>query len=204
MFWISCSYADQLQKQSDSYGYLIERATKRQEYVLHQEEIAFRETQAKVLRLLEEMRQDRFGKDAKIPLCIGELVLHLNREAYAQEHPIRERAMQGLYEMMMDYIEEHLKENLDLNELSHIFHVSKYHISHVFKDETGISVHQYILKKRLDACKAPSAAAIRSRASTRCLDFGIIPLLPGISEGIWDFPERISGDVGEAGSDVRK
>ena len=126
--------------------------------MLHQEEIAFRETQAKVLRLLEEMRQDRFGKDAKIPLCIGELVLHLNREAYAQEHPIRERAMQGLYEMMMDYIEEHLKENLDLNELSHIFHVSKYHISHVFKDETGISVHQYILKKRLDACKS----AIRS------------------------------------------
>ena len=110
VFWISYSYADQLQKQSDSYGYLIERATKRQEYVLHQEEIAFRETQAKVLRLLEEMRQDRFGKDAKIPLCIGELVLHLNREAYAQEHPIRERAMQGLYEMMMDYIEEHLKE----------------------------------------------------------------------------------------------
>ena len=26
VFWISCSYADQLQKQSDSYGYLIERA----------------------------------------------------------------------------------------------------------------------------------------------------------------------------------
>ena len=46
-------------------------------------------------------------------------------------------------------MEEHLKENLDLNELSRIFHVSKYHISHVFKDETGISVHQYILKKRL-------------------------------------------------------
>ena len=143
-------------------------------------------------------------KDAKIPLCIGELVLHLNREAYAQEHPIRERSMKGLYEMMMDYIEEHLKENLDLNELSRIFHVSKYHISHVFKDETGISVHQYILKKGLMPAKAPSAAAIRSRASTRCLDFGIIPLLPGISEGIWDFPERISGDVGEAGSDVRK
>ena len=27
VFWISYSYADQLQKQSDSYGYLIERAT---------------------------------------------------------------------------------------------------------------------------------------------------------------------------------
>lgn len=161
--------------------------------MLHQEEIAFRETQAKVLRLLEEMRQDRFGKDAKIPLCIGELVLHLNREAYAQEHPIRERSMQGLYEMMMDYIEEHLKENLDLNELSRIFHVSKYHISHVFKDETGISVHQYILKKGLMPAKAPSAAAIRSRASTRCLDFGIIPLFTGHFGRNMGFPRKNIG-----------
>lgn len=153
VFWISCDYADQLQKQSESYGYVLKRAMERQKYVLHQEEIAFRETQSKVFRLLEEVRQDRFGKEEKISLCIGDLLLHLNREAYSQEHPIRERAIQGLYELMMDYIEEHLKENLELDELARVFHVSKYHISHVFKEETGISVHQYILKKRLDACK---------------------------------------------------
>ena len=39
-------------------------------------------------------------------------MLHLNREAYAQKHPIRERAMQGLYEMMMDYIEEPFFQNI--------------------------------------------------------------------------------------------
>ena len=28
------------------------------------------------------------------------------------------------------------------------FYVSKYHIAHIFKDNIGISVHQYITKKR--------------------------------------------------------
>lgn len=31
--------------------------------------------------------------------------------------------------------------------------MSKYHISHIFKDNMGIPLHQYILKKRLHASK---------------------------------------------------
>ena len=31
--------------------------------------------------------------------------------------------------------------------------MSKYHIAHIFKDNIGISLHQYILKKRLHASR---------------------------------------------------
>ena len=31
--------------------------------------------------------------------------------------------------------------------------MSKYHIAHIFKENTGISIHQYIMKKRLAACR---------------------------------------------------
>ena len=31
--------------------------------------------------------------------------------------------------------------------------MSKYHIAHVFKDEIGMSIHQYISKKRLARCR---------------------------------------------------
>ena len=34
------------------------------------------------------------------------------------------------------------------------FFVSKYHIAHIFKEQMGLSVHQYILKKRMQASKA--------------------------------------------------
>ena len=54
---------------------------------------------------------------------------------------------------LIRYIEEHINEDLRLDTLSELFFVSKYHISHLFKDKMGISLHQYILKKRLAMSK---------------------------------------------------
>ena len=42
---------------------------------------------------------------------------------------------------------------MSLDSLAGEFYVSKYHIAHVFKDHIGISIHQYIMKKRLSACR---------------------------------------------------
>ena len=58
-----------------------------------------------------------------------------------------------LYLNLCDYINNHLEENLSLDRLADFFYVSKYHISHLFKDHMGISLHQYIIKKRLHASK---------------------------------------------------
>ena len=40
-----------------------------------------------------------------------------------------------------------------LDELAAAFHLSKYYLSHKFKDYTGTTVHQYILAKRINAAK---------------------------------------------------
>ncbi|MBR1931467.1 MAG: helix-turn-helix transcriptional regulator [Lachnospiraceae bacterium] len=53
----------------------------------------------------------------------------------------------------MLYIEDHLEEELSLDDLAAKFYVSKYHIAHMFKEQLGISIHQYILKKRLALCR---------------------------------------------------
>ena len=44
------------------------------------------------------------------------------------------------------YIDEHLSEDLSLERLAAELLLSKYHIAHVFKDEIGMSIHQYIPK----------------------------------------------------------
>ena len=59
----------------------------------------------------------------------------------------------NLYQGLADYIEENLDGDLSLENLAKQFYVSKYHIAHVFKDSTGLSIHQYITKKRLSACR---------------------------------------------------
>lgn len=54
-----------------------------------------------------------------------------------------------LYDQIRNYIEEHLDEDLSLGAIADHFYLSRSYVSHLFRDQFGISVHQYILKKRL-------------------------------------------------------
>ena len=50
---------------------------------------------------------------------------------------------------MVDYINQHLEDDLSLDKLSEKFFVSKYHLCRVFKEHTGFTVNKYITKKRI-------------------------------------------------------
>ncbi len=51
------------------------------------------------------------------------------------------------------YIDNHFKENLSLEMLAEITHVSKYHMVHVFTEEYGISPINYLIYKRIEEGK---------------------------------------------------
>lgn len=48
-----------------------------------------------------------------------------------------------------DYINDHIDEELSVESLSSRFFVSRYYFMHKFKEYTGITVHRYILEKRI-------------------------------------------------------
>ncbi len=48
-----------------------------------------------------------------------------------------------------EYINTHLHEDLNVDRLSRMFFLSKYHFMRLFKEATGYSVHQYVLEKRI-------------------------------------------------------
>ena len=130
VFWVSREYASRLMELSPAYGYLMQRAEVSGKNVFHSDVITFNATQFKIFQLIEEMQMERFGREARIPLLVNDLILHL------------------IY-----YIEEHLEEELSLEKLAGAFFVSRYYVAHVFKEQAGISVHQYILKKRMQASR---------------------------------------------------
>lgn len=56
-------------------------------------------------------------------------------------------------ENVMEWIENRFKEKFCLEELAAELHLSPYHISHLFKEATGISITNYIIARRLkEAC----------------------------------------------------
>lgn len=153
VFWISQDYCRQLMQISSDYGYLMQHVSITKQYIYHYDVIEFNAIKSKVFQILEEIHFDRFGKAAKISLCINDLLLHVNRTIYEQNHPATPKEELSLYENLISFIEGHLEEDLSLERLSNEFFVSKYHIAHVFKENLGMSVHQYITKKRLAQCK---------------------------------------------------
>ena len=145
VFWISVEYCNQLMEVSSSYGYLMQNVLVKKTY---------NTIQYRIFQLIEEIKSERFGKEAKVSLCVNDLVLQLNRIVYEQQNPKSEKEEQNLYQNIIYYIDDHLDEELSLEQLAGQFFVSKYHIAHIFKEQMGLSVHQYILKKRMQASKA--------------------------------------------------
>ena len=153
VFWISQEYCSHLLQLSPDYVYLMQYVETSKTYLFHNDRITFNTIQSLILRLIEEMHSERFGRAAQITLCVNDLVLFLNRLIYARNVPSSPGEEKDLYRQLTSYIEEHLDEDLPLEKLAEEFYVSKYHIAHVFKDRIGMSIHQYITKKRLALCK---------------------------------------------------
>ena len=130
MITMSVEYCNQLMEVSSSYGYLMQNVLVKKTYIFHNDLITFNTIQYRIFQLIEEIKSERFGKEAKVSLCVNDLVLQLNRIVYEQQNPKSEKEEQNLYQNI------------------------KYHIAHIFKEQMGLSVHQYILKKRMQASKA--------------------------------------------------
>lgn len=153
VLWISQDYCQKLIAESASYAYLIEQVRSKGSYLFHTDLISFNAIQFQIFQLIEEIQCNRFGKEARIPLGINSLILQLNRIAYEQQHQKTEREQLSLYQNLIYYIDEHIEEDLSLEQLANRFFLSKYYIAHTFKEKSGMSVHQYIMKKRLQLSK---------------------------------------------------
>lgn len=54
---------------------------------------------------------------------------------------------------LYDYIEDHICEDIRLSELANLCGLSKYHFCRQFKKFTGLTPHQYIIRRRIDVAK---------------------------------------------------
>ena len=176
VFWVSAAFAEQLRARSADYVYLMEYAAENQKYLFPLDSVEFNTIQYRTIRLIEEMRSDHFGKETQIFLYVSDLLMQINRTVYEQHHPLTRKAQLSLYEQLCFYIDEHLSEDLSLERLAAELFVSKYHIAHVFKDEIGMSIHQYICCSDFTTIRVFTARLKKSTGSRRRILKNCIPL----------------------------
>lgn len=55
--------------------------------------------------------------------------------------------------LVIDYINEHLGRGVSLRELAAIAQLTQFHFCRAFKQTTGLSPHQYLIKQRVEQAK---------------------------------------------------
>ena len=120
--------------------------------VLHIENVIFNDLQNKLLLIIRERQENRFGSGTQMLLLMTSIMLTLSRCVYEKEHRQAPFTL-SFKSKICTYIDEHIRENITLDMLAEAFFLSKYYISHTFTETMGISIHQYIIKRRLEACK---------------------------------------------------
>lgn len=152
ILWISQDYCEHLLNVSKDLVYPMQRAAVTKKNIYHFDVFTFNELKVQMFRLIREMRGNRFGRTIRIALSIHDFIFTISRNVYEIDNHEQMHEQNTLYDNILLYIDDHITENLTLDSIADAFFISKYHISHVFTENSSISLHQYIIKKRLNLC----------------------------------------------------
>ena len=82
------------------------------------------------------------------------LLVHLTRSWAKGTLPSTSLRNRGALEKVSKFIDENISEELSLNALAVIAHVSPRQLARMFRHSFGTSVHQYVLQRRVERAKA--------------------------------------------------
>ena len=106
---------------------------------------------AQLQGLLESLTKEYYGAQMGSTICakglLMQFLVEVNRLAGQTADKLRQEP--DLMGQVIAYIGNHYQENLTLETLAKQFYVSKFYLSHEFRARVGISIHRYIIFRRL-------------------------------------------------------
>jgi AraC family transcriptional regulator len=112
--------------------------------------------EAIALLLLAELKQDNLGSRLYIESLANLLAVQLLRQYSASKPhlPVYEGGLpQRQLRQVLDYIHDHLEQDIKLADLAELLGMSQFHFSHLFKQAIGTSPYQYLLQQRVERAK---------------------------------------------------
>lgn len=103
-------------------------------------------------QLIHHLETDSYGSDLLSLSNVIQLLVMVN-ETFSNKNQYITSIISPKILPVLQYIDLNLTENLSLDYLSNKLTISKYYLSHLFKENTGSTVYQYILLKRIALAK---------------------------------------------------
>jgi len=117
--------------------------------------VVYTQTDESIARRIEQLltdleaytEQSQYHNALRISICI-ELLILLNENASDTVFPT-----QGLVQKAVEYINNHIQEDIRIDSICEAIHVSKFYFCKKFKQSTGVTVMNYILNTRIVSAK---------------------------------------------------
>ena len=132
------------------------RDSARRKLYLLRPESALLQAIVQAFEKLTAVSEDRGeGRETLRNCTMGELLVCLNRAYLGTAHEMYEDIVSNeKVGEVISYINRNLCEPLTLDDLSARFFIGKFYLTRLFERHTGLTLHQYIIKKRLTAARA--------------------------------------------------
>lgn len=124
-----------------------------------------------IFELEHSLSSEEFGNTLLSNALFIQFMVYLNRIFLGEQYETTSDSFRcdKQVERILDYLNQHITEELSIDTLAQKFFISKYYFMHKFKQETGFTVHNYIQQKRLLlSCKLIKEGIPIVKASEQC------------------------------------
>lgn len=153
VIWMTNEMLEQLSSPEADLLHCIRYISEKQYFLISEqtpENLLIRTLMQQLSRLQQE---EIYGKEVLIAGFLRQIILYAYHSVRSSGLPPKRIVKSPLIDATVDYIAHHLTEPITLETLAGLLFVSKYHLAHTFKDHMGVSLHQYIISKRLVLAK---------------------------------------------------
>ena len=150
VLWISKTYLERFDQGPESLIRCFDTSLPTHSNLIHPAPSQHEQLQS----LMEALVRERSCGDYASGLCAEGILMQflvlVNRLALrAPQETAAPGETPALISQVLSYINDHYREELSLELLAQRFYVSKYHLMRKFKESTGYTIHNYLVKKRL-------------------------------------------------------
>ncbi len=150
IIYVSPQFIHSYQDKDYDLNYCFERAKKEHSNVLRIHSMDKSKLYQVCLELEHSIHNNDFANELYQKILFLEFMIQLNRTAISGRINYRDSDMANTKLLqILDYINEHLAEDITIDKLSAKFYLNRYYLMHFFKEGTGYTVGNYITEKRL-------------------------------------------------------
>lgn len=148
VIWVNDAFLQQDANEEDDLLSCFNRACEKQN-ILRLVDSDLQAMKHRLYALKDTIADKTFGHHTLTQCLFLQLMVWLNRHYLGTDSLVADVVYDTRIENLLLYINDNLHETLSIDHLAHMVYLNKYYLMHLFKEQIGYSIHQYIKEKRL-------------------------------------------------------